>query len=301
MRLRLHPTLVPQHIDGFAIRSDARLSRFSAVGTTEGGGRAEHRRAELELNLPVGGHADYLIGDRHVRLEAGQLLWLLPDQNRLVIDASADFQTWVLVFRPRLVRRVLTAPAPHPLTRRGTTGLLLSRLPAPEARALTALYKAVPVGAGRDVFNAGLAYCLARSWVAFERATPAQLPVELHPAVKRAAHLLCESVEDLSNRALAARTNLSAQRLSRLFKSQTGIALSEFRNRQRLDRFLRLIDETDRPNLMELALEAGFGSYVQCHRVFRSALRENPAAYARRRKRLDSTIAPFDTELKSRY
>ncbi len=93
MKLPLNNQLVPPHIDGFATRSDFRVSRFSAVGRDPDGVRkvAEHSRAELELNLVLGGHAHVLIGAQRVTLEPQQMLWILPRQNRLVIDASGDF------------------------------------------------------------------------------------------------------------------------------------------------------------------------------------------------------------------
>ncbi len=282
MKLTLNPLLVPEYIDGFIIRSDFRMGRFSAVGG--GARRAENSRAELEMTLALRGRADLVIAGQRVALEARHLLFVHPRQNRLVIDATPDFSAWVLVFRPRLVRRVCTAEASRPLTRSGGTDVALRRLPHAEVVELAALYEGVPVGEGRDVFNAGLAYALARSWHAFVRAPESGPPGELHPAVERAAWLLRDGGESLDNRALGARVGLSAHRLSRLFKQQMGVPLAEFRNRQRLEHVLRAVGAGTRESLLDVALDAGFGSYAQFHRVFKAYVGASPAAFLRDRK-----------------
>jgi AraC-like DNA-binding protein len=164
---------------------------------------------------------------------------------------------------------------------------LLRGLSHAETRELAALYASIPAGAGRDVFNAGLGYALVRSWLAYQEATSAPLPREVHPAVQRAAWLLRATTEALDNRELAARCRLSHQRLSRLFKQQMGVPLAEFRNRQRLSHFLHLLDTGAGEKLLASALTAGFGSYAQFYRVFKRMVGSSPAEYLRDRKRLD--------------
>jgi AraC-like DNA-binding protein len=293
MKLPVHAELVPPHIDGFVLETDFRISRFSALGLREAGGsavqaRAQNSRPELELGLVTRGRAQILIGEQRVVLEPQHLVFIRPQQNRLVIDASDDFRAWDLVVRRRLLERVCTTPASLPLRRRGgrVQDVLHRRIALGEARALSELFGSLPVGAGRDVFNAGLGFALARAWLAFTRAGveqqgPAQ-PV-VHPAVRAAAWELCAGRAELSNSALAARVGLSAHRLSRLFKRQMGTSLVEFRNRQRIERCLALLAASQRPNLLELALDVGFGSYTQFHRVFRAHVGCSPADYLRRR------------------
>ena len=69
--------------------------------------------------------------------------------------------------------------------------------------------------------------------------------------------------------------------LDGLFKQQAGISLTAFRQRKCLERFLRLYGRGARYTLLQAALEAGFGSYAQFHRVFGSVMRLSPAAYRR--------------------
>ncbi len=285
MRLPLQSELVPPYIDGFAVRTDLRVSRFSAVGRDPGAARgaAEHSRAELELSLALCGHAHILIGEQRVTVEPQQMLWLRPRQNRLVIDTSGDFLAWVLAFRPRLVRRVCTSTASAPLRQQGEGELLLRRIARPEHLALCRLFESLPVGQGRDVFNAGLGYSLARAWLAFLRAEPGFASAELHPAVRKAAWLLRDGNTELGNAELGTRVSLSAHRLSRLFKQQMGTTLVEFRNRQRLQRVLADLGEGEPRNLLALALDAGFGSYAQFHRVFKRLMGCSPSQYRKRR------------------
>jgi len=108
----------------------------------------------------------------------------------------------------------------------------------------------------------------------------------VHPAVERAARLLIEDEGSYSLSQLAHKAGLSPSRLSRLFKKQMGLSIVEFRNRQRMQRFFdryKLEHEARRQStLLDAALDAGFGSYPQFHRVFRQVVGCSPAEYQRR-------------------
>jgi AraC-like DNA-binding protein len=98
-----------------------------------------------------------------------------------------------------------------------------------------------------------------------------------HPVVARALALLSEDPA-LDGKALGKRLGMSPSRLLRVFKSEVGISLVEHRNRLRLERFLGRVDQ-GAGNLLEAALDAGFGSYAQFHRVFRALLGTTPREY----------------------
>jgi transcriptional regulator GlxA family with amidase domain len=70
-----------------------------------------------------------------------------------------------------------------------------------------------------------------------------------------------------------------------LFAQHTGVTIVEFRNRQRIERFLALYGSGHRHDLLSAALAAGFGSYAQFHRVFRRIMGCSPAEYRRRLRR----------------
>ena len=138
-------------------------------------------------------------------------------------------------------------------------------------------------GEGQDLefINAALGYALVASWQAFQFSSESMARTDVHPAVAKAARLIAEADEPLALTKLAREAGLSAARLSRLFKRQTGTSLTAFRQRKCLERFLRLYRTGARYTLIEAALLAGFGSYAQFHRVFCRVMRMNPAAYRR--------------------
>jgi AraC-like DNA-binding protein len=81
-----------------------------------------------------------------------------------------------------------------------------------------------------------------------------------------------------SGERLAREIGISPGHLARSFKGEMGISLVEYRNRLRIERFLRHIDQSG-GNLLDAALQAGFGSYAQFHRVFRRFIGATPREY----------------------
>ena len=124
-------------------------------------------------------------------------------------------------------------------------------------------------------------YRAKRSPARWERPWPLR-----SPAVVKAAQLLAKD-PGLTGEELGAKLRLSASRVARLFKSEMGMSLVEYRNRLRLERFSTLLDQKG-DNLLEAALGAGFGSYAQFHRVFSTLRGTTPGkflrAHAARRK-----------------
>lgn len=98
-----------------------------------------------------------------------------------------------------------------------------------------------------------------------------------HPLIREVTKLLVRD-PTLSCEALAKQVNMSAGQLARTFKKHTDVSIVEHRNELRLARFLGRID-TQASNLLVAALEAGFGSYAQFHRVFRARFGQTPREY----------------------
>lgn len=82
----------------------------------------------------------------------------------------------------------------------------------------------------------------------------------------------------LTAEALARRFGTSRSRLARTFKEEMGVSLVGYKNRLRLERFFTLVTPGS-GNLLQAALDAGFGSYAQFHRVFRELLGTTPREY----------------------
>jgi AraC-like DNA-binding protein len=239
-----------------------------------------HRHAELELNLVVRGTASYLLGDRRYALTPGTLTWLFPGQDHVLVDESADHELWWAVFRPALVARVATTQHARPLREEDPVGQFSRRLDTGRARRLGALFHEVQDAETVDdvVVNTGLAYLLSFAWRAFLDSDDVVEGVDLHPAVETVARVLRADPNTGDLATLARAAGLSPSHLSRIFKQQTGVSISRFRNQQRLQRFLRLYGSGRRNTALAAALEAGFGSYAQFYRVFRQQTGRSPSA-----------------------
>jgi len=255
----------------------------------QGRANAMHHHAELEFNLVTQGRGLYLLANRKYQVRRGDLLWLFPAQEHVLIEQSPDFEMWIGVTKPNAVRRIATDAATRVLRQANPAGKYCRRLPQPALARLETLL--AEIAATRDhhgLFNAGLGYALLAAWQSFEHA--ADVPVhDVHPAVEKAARHIRNQNNTLGLDELARHAGLSAARLSRLFKQQTGIALVEFRNRQRVEKFLARYGTGQRLTMLDAALDAGFGSYPQFHRVFKRVLGCSPGAY---RRKLDAVPPP---------
>jgi len=242
-----------------------------------------HHHDELELNLVLTGRASYLFGNQRVPLPPHSMIWLFPKQEHVLIDCSHDFSMWVLVFRQDLVAQETGLAARH-ILRSGDPGEILCRqIGARQADALSHVFQNASEESGDFEFlNAALGYALVASGKAFQFSREPIPLSDVHPAVAKAVRLLSEANDIISLEPLARSAGLSAARLSRLFKQQTGISVTGFRQRQCLERFLQLYRTGARYSLIEAALLAGFGSYPQFHRVFCRLMGMNPAAYRKR-------------------
>ena len=241
-----------------------------------------HRHAELELNLVTSGSGLYLLENRKYEIRRGDLLWLFPDQEHVLVEQSPDFEMWIGVLKPKAVRRVATDNSAKILRQKNPAGDYCRRLPQHALAQLEKMFSEIGATASQPgLFNAGLAYAFLSAWRQFEQA--ADVPVrDVHPAVEKAARLIHNESRTLNLDELSLRAGLSANRLSRLFKQQTGVALVEFRNRQRVEKFLRIYGTGQRVKMIDASLEAGFGSYAQFHRVFKRVVGCSPIEYKRK-------------------
>ena len=260
---------------------DGRVWRYAHAAAAN----RRHRHVELELNLVARGKGTYLLGNRRYEIRRGDLLWLFPAEEHVLFEQSADFAMWVAVFRRRAVTRAAADSTARTLRQRSFPGVACRRLGSRDLDRLEALFTELHDATIQPArLNAGLNYALLQAWHCFQHAEEVTTQ-ELHPGVERVAHLIRNETTELSLPELAHRAALSASRLSRLFKEQTGTTMVEFRNRARLEKFQQLYADGRERTLLNAALDAGFGSYPQFHRVFREAMGYSPAEYARRQKR----------------
>lgn len=275
---------LPTNVDGRVVRHVASEQRLRA-----------HRHAELEVTLVVAGSASYLLGERRYQLMPGTLAWLLPGQDHVLVDESADHELWWAVFRPSLVERTATTPAARPLLEVDRGRQFSRRLTVQRARRLGQLFADVHAAETLDeaLFSAGLSYLFLYAWHAFLQSDEVVDGVDVHPAVERVARLLCANPIDADLTSLARTAALSPSHLSRLFKAQMGVSITRFRNQQRLQRFDILYADGQRSTAAAAALRAGFGSYAQFYRVFTTETGRRPSAGR-------TTLGPAHTSAQSR-
>jgi AraC-like DNA-binding protein len=253
--------------------------------------RPMHQHRELELNLVTAGRASYILGNRRYELLADDLVWLFPAQQHQLIDRSADYEMWVVVFSPRALKAIARSPSASVLAEIDPPGRFCKSLSHGEAvsldRLCLELFKAADSPA---IFNAGLHYLALRSWERFTANNNSPDYHNLHPAVEHALRMLRRGESDESLAKLSSRAGLSSARLSRRFKAEVGIGIAEYRNRARLERFIELYGSGNRLTALAAAYEAGFHSYAQFHRIFCRLMGHSPAQH-RRNVRVGSHVA----------
>lgn len=103
---------------------------------------------------------------------------------------------------------------------------------------------------------------------------PARPATQKSPWVKSVLRAL-ESDPRSSGARLARELSISPGYLARSFKAEMGISLVEYRHRRLMARFFESV-ERGQVNLLAAALDAGFSSYTQFHRVYRKLFGKSP-------------------------
>jgi AraC-like DNA-binding protein len=248
-----------------------------------------HRHRALQFNLVTRGRGTFVVGDRSYRLQPGTALWIYPNQDHILLDATRDFAMWFGYFTRPMLRRYCTTDASKPLTALRPPPEASRDLAPADTRKLEALFSEIMRNISDAArYQAALGYALLTAWEVHRAAQTPTRGTDIHPAVERAARLLREPEEQpLGLGALGRRCGLSGSRLSRLFHEQIGVTVPQFRNRARIDRFLQLFGGGHRYTLTEAAFAADFSTYSQFQRAFRQVMRISPAEYRRR-----ATAAP---------
>lgn len=235
--------------------------------------RPRHFHAEPEINLVLRGWARLGVGASERTLRPGELVFFHPGQDHVLLDGAPDLELFVLALDPALAERVV-----HP--GRPPSAWSASLSPA-ELESLSEALRGVS-----DVASAEAAESVIAA--VFELA--AARMVGGGAAARRALEeLLVAPHASLTE--LAARVRKHPSDLSRDFHRQYRVPLVELRARIRLMRFIEQVDAGD--DLLRASFEAGFGSYSQCHRVFRRSLGCSPSAYfGGKRAQLDHVVCP---------
>ena len=207
--------------------------------------------------MVVRGSATLGVGANVFVLGAGELFLFQPGQDHELLEASADLELFVFALRPELAAK-LDGVSRQPAS--GAGRLVQSEL-APLGDKLEAIRSLADVNAV-EISIGGL----------FERIQPC---LDRGHVLSRRAVTQLQADPSVSGTKLAARLNASPSDVSRRFHGDVGVRFVEYRARLRAHReFVRLVDSGQ--NLIDAALNADFGSYAQCHRVFQRVLRCAP-------------------------
>lgn len=238
-----------------------------------------HSHDELEGNIVIRGTASYWIFDRRIDLRRHSLLWLFPEQEHMLFNTSPDFEMWVWVIRPQVIRKLCLPEVTQPLLQGNPPEIYLRTLAAKDAdRLLRALRDSAPHVQDTDFYNSAILHTTNLAWLLWRQGLEATADqTMLHPAVERAAELLNHEEIDLDQ--LARKLRVSESHLSRTFHKQMGLTLVDFRNRVRVRRFLANYNPGSGTTILEAALQAGFGSYPQFNKVFKSVMGQAPRKY----------------------
>jgi len=228
--------------------------------------RPRHFHAEPELNLIAAGHATFGYGEATISVSAGDLLWWPPGQDHVLLDATADLDLYVIGVTPGFSEHVLSDGVSGPTG--GATRLRLDQ------RTLTALRAAcaAPTGGGDAAAVESHVGDLWREAHGLRARIPDQ-----HPLTVRALSSLLRR-PDLKRDELARLIHGNVSELSRYFHRDRGLTLVAYRTRLRLIQFIQLVEGGDR-SFLAAAIDAGFGSYSQCHRAFQQAFHCTPRLF----------------------
>ena len=204
------------------------------------------------------------VGKHEFLMTSGDVLFLRPAQDHEMLDCSEDLDLFVLAATPELAARFSTGSL-------RTTTTTLS-LPWDRIRSLQenlAHLHDVESADPHERTVGGL----------FEWALPKSPRGHV-----TSRHLLTAiyGPEDHSEGTLARDLGLDAAELSRRFAADLGVKFVEARARMRLIRFIQSVD---RGSSLTRAAAEHFGSYAQCHRVFRRYLGCAPREYFAGRRR----------------
>lgn len=128
-----------------------------------------HSHDELECNLILKGTGIYWVDDSIFHLQAGDLLWLHPQQEHLLMGQSPDLEAWLVVIRPEALLtmaqglpqgdRLLSPSIP--------ADQICHRLPMRQWNACDRLLGDVNAqGADSPWMNAAMGWVLTRLWKA---------------------------------------------------------------------------------------------------------------------------------------
>ena len=220
------------------------------------------RHCELAAYHVISGRMRYLIDGRICEAGPRTLLWVDNNHAHMLLSETPDFDMWAFVFADAFRPRGEAPPG------------LVSRLSPDQHDDLCRIAEGISQMPDKPASLRGMAWWGERARYAAIASENSEMS-HFHPIARKVAEALAHE-PDLALIDLAKRLELTAGHVARLFRAETGERVGEYRNRCRLATVDRLMAQSRRNNLLSCALEAGFGSYPQFFRVFRTLRGSSP-------------------------
>jgi AraC-like DNA-binding protein len=262
----------------FPIPSVARGHVWHHVPATR---RPRHFHAEPELNLIAAGSASFGYGEATISVSAGDLLWWPPGQDHVLLEASPDLDLYVIGLTPAFSEQVLGGRVSGASGGAGRLRLDHDTLSRLRTTCAVELCGSDPAPLERHV---------GELW---REAHALRAPPDRHPLTVRALSSLLGR-PDLTRGELARLIHGNESEVSRNFHRDLGLTLVAYRTRLRLLRFIQRV-EGGGLSFLAAAIDAGFGSYSQCHRAFHQAFDCTPRVFfgAGVKEQMKGRLAPF--------
>ncbi|MGH2535537.1 MAG: helix-turn-helix domain-containing protein [Thermomicrobiales bacterium] len=273
-------------------RQDIAVGSFDGFGLACQTGLASsmpraHRHDEIELNLVTHGTMTYLVGGASVTLAAGDLaLFWAAMPHQVVALAPDTYLSWLTVPLATFLRWSLPASFSRAVLHgfvvhhEGETAVVWDR-------SLLDRWQN-DLAAGDDELRRVALLEIEARLHRLARTEPAvEQPVREFPSsglahAARMAHYLAERyVAPVTVRDVAEAVGLHPHYAMQLFRAAFGLSIHGYLTRQRIAHAQRLLVTTDLP-VLEIALEAGFGSVSRFYAAFRHAGNQTPKAYRAR-------------------
>jgi len=232
------------------------------------------------------GSATFAMGEKVFPVVRGDLLWWPPGQDHVLVDASPDFDLFVIGVTPDFSIRVITDTSDV-----AYGGPIQIRLPSVALAEIEAI--CVAPGSGNDV--PAIEQKVGDLWRQAHALRRVADP--MHVVTRRTMTSLYQRPE-LRRSDIAHLLRAYPTEISRYFHNDMGMTLSAFRSRLRLLRFIQSVDG-GAPSLLAAALDAGFGSYSQCHRIFQRAFACTPRSFFETslRDQMQNAFAPWEARI----
>jgi AraC-like DNA-binding protein len=231
-----------------------------------GGRRPRHFHCEPELNVVARGSATFGVGDRTVRVTRGQLLAFPSAQDHVLLSASPDLYLYAIGLDRDYSTEVLGSVHEPVVPLHVTLG---------REEFAFVVDRAAAILEQPDSEQRGAELWERVHW--FGRRVESRPSVATHVLTRRALQRMVTAPE-LGLDAVARESRAHPSEMSRHFHRDMGMTLVRYRTRLRLLQLIRMVDAGE-SDLMAAAIGAGFGSYSQCHRTFRSELRCSPREF----------------------